>query len=55
MKDLTEYKAKFDRENYRHYHLKISNKQKEVIKHLEKQENKNGYIIELIRKDMERK
>ena len=55
MKDLKEYKYKFDRENYRHIHLKISNKEKKVIKHLEKQQNKNGYLIELIRKDMEGK
>ena len=52
MKDLKEYKNKFDRENYRHYHLKIRNDDKKLIGFLDKKENRNQYIIGLIRKDM---
>lgn len=50
--DEKAYKETFDKENYKHIHLKISNRKEDVIKFLESKANKNGYIIELIEKDM---
>lgn len=45
---------KYDLKTYKQITLKIR-KDSDVLKWLEKQNNKNGYIIELIRKDMEKK
>lgn len=47
-----EYIADFNKKNYKHYHIKVNLKDKDVIEHLEKQNNKNGYIVDLIKKDM---
>lgn len=49
-----EYIADFNKKNYKHYHIKINLKDKAILEHLEKQTNKNGYIIGLIEKDMKR-
>lgn len=45
---------KYDLKTYKQITLKIR-KDSDVLKWLEKQNNKNGYIIELIRKDIEKK
>lgn len=49
-----EYIADFNKKNYRHYHIKVNLKDKAIIDHLEKQSNKNGYIINLIENDIKR-
>lgn len=49
-----EYIKQFNKENYKHYHIKINLKDKAIIDHLEKQPSKNGYLINLIKKDIER-
>ena len=50
-----EYIAQFNKENYKHYHLKVSKKDEDVIAVLDSQPNKNAYIIALIRADIEKK
>jgi hypothetical protein len=47
-----DYIKDFDKKNYKHYHIKVNLKDKEIINHLEKQDSKNGYILDLIRKDI---
>ena len=47
-----EYQREYAKKNYKHYHLKINNQEKRVIKKLEAQENKNRYIIDLIKRDI---
>lgn len=47
-----EYIARFNRDNYRHYHIKVNLKDKDVIDKLDSVSSKNGYITELIRKDI---
>lgn len=47
-----EYINEFNKKNYKNYHIKINLKDKAIIDHLEKQKSKNGYIINLIKKDM---
>ena len=47
-----EYIKQFNKENYKHYHLKVNLKDRDVIKRLDEVKNKNGYILELIRKDI---
>lgn len=47
-----EYISKFNKDNYKHYHIKVNKKDTKVIEQIEKQKSKNGYIIELIRKDL---
>ena len=49
-----EYIADFNKKNYKHYHIKVNLKDKAIIEHLEKQSNKNGYIINLIKNDIKR-
>ncbi|ERK45218.1 hypothetical protein [Faecalitalea cylindroides] len=44
---------KYDLKTYKQITLKIR-KDSDVLKWLEKQNNKNGYIIELIRKDIKK-
>lgn len=45
--------AKYDAENTTGIYLKLNNKtDADIIEHLAKQENKQGYIKELIRQDM---
>ena len=46
------YIAKFNKENYKHYHIKVNLKDKDVIDKLDSQPSKNGYIIDLIKKDI---
>lgn len=53
--ELTTYKNAHAKENYRHFHLKVPNHMTEVIEMLESQTNKNGYIIDLIEKDIDEK
>lgn len=47
-----EYIAKFNRDNYKHYHIKVNLKDKDVIEKLDSVPSKNGYITDLIRKDI---
>ena len=50
----TEYLAQYEKENLRQIRLKINRKtEPELLAWIEKQENIQGYIKELIRKDME--
>lgn len=48
-----EYIKQFNKENYKHYHIKVNLKDKKIIDRIEKQKNKNNYIIELVRKDIQ--
>ena len=51
----TEYLAQYEKENLRQIRLKINRKtEPELLAWIEKQDNIQGYIKELIRKDMER-
>lgn len=50
--DEAAYQKEYAKKNYKHYHLKINNQEKRVIKKLESQENKNRYIIDLIKRDI---
>lgn len=50
--DANEYNRNFSKENYKHYHLKVSKKDADIIEKIEGQKNKNKYIIDLIRKDI---
>lgn len=47
-----QYIAKFNKENYKHYHIKVNLKEKDVIDKLDSQPSKNGYIVNLIKKDI---
>ena len=50
----TEYLAQYEKENLRQIRLKINRKtEPELLEWIEKQDNIQGYIKELIRKDME--
>ena len=50
----TEYMANYEKENLRQIRLKINRKtEPDLLAWVEKQENVQGYIKELIRKDME--
>ena len=50
----TEYMAQYEKENLRQIRLKINRKtEPELLAWIEKQDNIQGYIKELIRKDME--
>lgn len=47
-------REKYNKENYKVINFKVNKKtEKELIDHLEAQENKQGYIKELIRQDIE--
>ena len=51
----TEYLAQYEKENLRQIRLKINRKtEPELLAWIEKQGNIQGYIKELIRKDMEK-
>lgn len=52
--DANEYNRNFSKENYKHYHLKVSKKDEDIIKKIESQKNKNKYIIDLIREQLKR-
>ncbi len=48
-------KSKYDARTAKHYSLKLNkNTDKDLIEYLEKQSNIQGYLKELIRKDMAR-
>lgn len=47
-----DYIKQFNKENYKHYHIKVNLKDKEVIDKLDGVGSKNGYIIDLIKKDI---
>ena len=50
-----EYLAQYEKENLRQIRLKINRKtEPDLLAWIEKQDNIQGYIKELIRKDMER-
>ena len=54
MKNNMEYLANYEKENLRQIRLKINRKtEPELLAWIEKQDNIQGYIKELIRKDME--
>ena len=47
--------AEYDRNNTRRINLKLNNKtDKDIIEHLERQPNIQGYLKRLIREDMKR-
>ena len=50
-----EYIKQFDKENYKHYHIKVNLKDKDIIEKLDKVGSKNKYILDLIRKDISKK
>ena len=50
----TEYIKQYEKENYKHYHIKVRLDDKEVINKLNEVESKNGYIIDLIKKDIKK-
>lgn len=56
IRELNEFtpfdKDAFDRDMYKHIHLKVPKHKKKLIEYLEGIPNKNGYIIDLIEKDM---
>lgn len=52
--DQLDYISKFTKQNYKHYHLAVSLKDQDVIEQIEKQESKNGYIVNLIKEDIKR-
>lgn len=57
-KDLTDAKrkaiAKYDASNTRQFHLKLNkNTDAEIIQHLDRQQNIQGYLKELIKADLE--
>ena len=54
VKNNLEYIARFNKENYKDYHLKVNLKDKEIIDKLESVPSKNGYIINLIREDLKK-
>lgn len=47
-----EYNKEFNKKTYKQISLKINKDRKDLISWIEKQENKNAYIISLIEKDM---
>lgn len=47
-----EYIKQFNKDNYKHYHIQVNLKDKEVIDKLNSVDSKNGYIIDLIKKDI---
>ena len=47
-----DYIKDFTKKNYKHYHIAINVKDKDIIDKLESVDSKNGYIINLIRKDI---
>ena len=52
----TEYMANYEKENLRQIRLKINRKtEPDLLTWVEKQENVQGYIKELIRRDMPQK
>ena len=54
MTDRKEYLAAYDRENTKQIKLKLNRKTDlDIIEHLEQKKNTQGYIKELIRKDIE--
>lgn len=53
-KNRNKYWTDYRKMNYKTYMLKIRNDKKDVIKKLEKVKSKNGYIIELIEKDIKK-
>lgn len=55
VKNNLEYISKFNKENYKHYHIKVNLKDKEVIQKLDEVSSKNGYIVGLIKQDISNK
>lgn len=53
--ELNAYKQAHAKANYTHIHLKIPNYLTEVLEMLESVDSKNGYIVDLIEKDIEQK
>lgn len=44
---------KYNKENYKFFRLKIKNTDTQVLNKLNSVPSKNGYVLELIRKDIE--
>lgn len=49
-----EYIREYNKVRYKHYHLYVPNDEQDVIEKLNEQTSKNGYIIDLIKKDLKR-
>lgn len=50
------YVKNYNKENYKNYNLRLNKfKHDKVIDHMEKIENKNRYLINLILEDMQKK
>ncbi len=53
-KNYTDYLNRYNKNNYRQIAFRIRNDEIEVIEHLDKQENKSAYLLELVKEDMKR-
>lgn len=49
-----EYKARHTKDNYRHFNICISKKEKNVIKKLESADSMTSYIVNLIKEDLKK-
>lgn len=52
--DKNKYDNEYKKKNYRLIAFRVSKKHQDILDHFDKQENKAAYIINLIRKDMEK-
>ena len=53
-KDRKEYLAEYKKKNYCNYTISVSKENEDVIRRLNRVENKTQYIISLIEKDIKR-
>lgn len=53
-KNYTNYLNRYNKNNYRQIAFRIRNDEIEVIEHLDKQENKSAYLLELVKEDMKK-
>lgn len=49
------YINEFNRKNYKNYYFRVRRDNKEVIEWMDKQPNKTEYLMNLVRRDMEKK
>lgn len=49
----TEYISSFNKSNYKMYQFRVKKSDVNIINHLDNIENRNGYIISLINKDID--
>lgn len=50
--DQLGYIREYNKARYRHYHLYVPVDEEQVIEKLNEQKSKNGYLIDLIKKDI---